>query len=999
MNRYRNGRVQTTEYNNIQPLRPAPIPGSTYVRPMESDGGASNLRALASAFGGMSDVLANFGAADRAEAKANAKMDIEAEFKRNLILGQEDPAVLKKTMADPRFATPRFQIMAGGVEGARQANAWKDSIAQDYVQNYDPTTDGPLDQWLAGKRNAFASDMPDNVKAGFLSSTQPFFDELVVKDRALAAQNTLEKRTEGTIAKYNQVVEDGRKQGWDDARIAQEMVAMGQALKASNVIDHDIGDKALLKIAAIYADKGDQKMVQAILNAQRGGKGSLMDDPAYAQEAIKLRETAMKNYADNRAETNPRARAGILFAASEGQTTEDALNQAAEAGYIDKKEVPGLLAQNYKAIQSKKDRLAAEEKKQQIRMVADEADKELGYSIYLKMTDHNTRGGGYLIKEYSGLPNKTDGAPDRTISEAEVQKQVFDIHEQVVAREYQSQIDAIPPDASPEERARRESAAADWMLNAHLQFYGDAHAVRPQWEKAFVGAAAAVPSVAALKANGVTRDMQYAGELYRKLKQKNSPMLRDIKMSEEDRLLFEAYDFAMSHSMSKDIGAADPAQAWSYAANIVERKAKGELDSPYFEPGVVDAAVKEATDGEAGVDMRSEVIDRARFTYYVNGGDKDAAIKQAIEAVKEDYVTVNGTKVFVGKDRTDDFADLAEEVVYDRWQRYGQRDYNGAVESADDLILVPSGKAGTWRVWRKGGMPLKDENNDDVLVTSRDINALRDYHRTNAELTSYQELKRMKETGATSSWSAAQDLNTMAQRGRDARKDAMIRSREGMSPQEAERLSIPIQKGANPGLDTMSPEEYRKKAVEDALKSSQGNNDLGGGAGSDNLTYDAPTLRKGGGIVRVPKNVIARKKVAMDFFKSKGLTTEQAAGIVGNLTAESAMNTTAKGDKNLPGGSIGIGQWNRERKSRLLAFAKANKRDWHDLETQLEYVWWELNNYETTAFKNLKNAKTVYAATAAMIGYERPLGWKAHAPERGHNFKGRLAYAQRAYSL
>ena len=53
--------------------------------------------------------------------------------------------------------------------------------------------------------------------------------------------------------------------------------------------------------------------------------------------------------------------------------------------------------------------------------------------------------------------------------------------------------------------------------------------------------------------------------------------------------------------------------------------------------------------------------------------------------------------------------------------------------------------------------------------------------------------------------------------------------------------------------------------------------------------------------------VAASKKVqhAMDYFIKQGLTKQQAAGIIGNLHAESGLNTTAIGDNN---SSFGLAQ-------------------------------------------------------------------------------------------
>lgn len=144
----------------------------------------------------------------------------------------------------------------------------------------------------------------------------------------------------------------------------------------------------------------------------------------------------------------------------------------------------------------------------------------------------------------------------------------------------------------------------------------------------------------------------------------------------------------------------------------------------------------------------------------------------------------------------------------------------------------------------------------------------------------------------------------------------------------------------------------------------------------------------------LPANVGGRANVAMGFFQSKGYTKEQAAGIVGNLIAESSLQSSgAIGDN---GTAFGIAQWRGERLTRLKRFAASQGKSWQDFGTQLAFVDMELQNHETAAYNALKNAKTVDEATAAFIGYERPRGWTADNPRGGHNFKGRLTFAAQA---
>lgn len=148
----------------------------------------------------------------------------------------------------------------------------------------------------------------------------------------------------------------------------------------------------------------------------------------------------------------------------------------------------------------------------------------------------------------------------------------------------------------------------------------------------------------------------------------------------------------------------------------------------------------------------------------------------------------------------------------------------------------------------------------------------------------------------------------------------------------------------------------------------------------------------------LPAKVSDRASAAMGYFTSRGWTKEQAAGIVGNLLAESSLNTGARnpGDGNDGSDSVGVAQWNGDRARALKAFASANHSDWRDFNVQLAFVDHELRTSESAAGNALRNAKDVDEATAAFVGYERPAGWSSANPRGGHNYKGRLKFASAA---
>ena len=108
------------------------------------------------------------------------------------------------------------------------------------------------------------------------------------------------------------------------------------------------------------------------------------------------------------------------------------------------------------------------------------------------------------------------------------------------------------------------------------------------------------------------------------------------------------------------------------------------------------------------------------------------------------------------------------------------------------------------------------------------------------------------------------------------------------------------------------------------------------------------------------------------FFISKGLSAEQAAGIAGNMESETnyTWETGVIGDN---GKSMGLAQWNKSRLIRLHQFATDKGKKITDPNTQLEYLWDELQNKEKPAFKKLKETETAKeAGISFMINFERP---------------------------
>lgn len=147
----------------------------------------------------------------------------------------------------------------------------------------------------------------------------------------------------------------------------------------------------------------------------------------------------------------------------------------------------------------------------------------------------------------------------------------------------------------------------------------------------------------------------------------------------------------------------------------------------------------------------------------------------------------------------------------------------------------------------------------------------------------------------------------------------------------------------------------------------------------------------------MPVQVGERSKSAFEFFRAKGWTPQQAAGIVGNLIHESNLSVTARnpGDGRDGSDSIGLAQWNSDRARALQSFAAAKGKDPRDFRTQLEFVDHELNTAESKAAGRLKEAKTPREAAATFAEYFlRPAGAGNGTPEALHGWRNRAKQSE-----
>ena len=156
--------------------------------------------------------------------------------------------------------------------------------------------------------------------------------------------------------------------------------------------------------------------------------------------------------------------------------------------------------------------------------------------------------------------------------------------------------------------------------------------------------------------------------------------------------------------------------------------------------------------------------------------------------------------------------------------------------------------------------------------------------------------------------------------------------------------------------------------------------DVQDGEGNDGRKIDSQDLPGG-----------ANGEKIFNYLKKQGLTDEQAAGVIGNLTAESNLDPNALNPNDVGKPAFGLAQWRGSRYEDLIEFSNSNGLDHTTLEAQLPFMMHELESQSWLGYGALQNATTVSDATRVFeTKFERP---------RPGTFGKRYNFAQIAYDL
>ena len=621
----RDGRVVTPDFTPREALQPAPIPGSTYVRPAQTQQiGMSHYEAIAQALGNFSAGLRTYA---NEKAQEEQKKQEDAYMADFMLKPREEQQRLIREGKVPRL----YADQTAAVWGAGTANDFNNGI--EGWLNEAPPEGMSQEQYIEQKRREFAAGLPKGpAQSAFVKLTQPNLEQAnasIAKRRTDVAAEALADKYLG----YMREVVNKEGKGDPEATITKLAAHMKVLVDDRKAIDGKQANAYWMRLAEEWAAEGRFDLIDELRRNDRLGVGALGNSAEHGLQLDKLSSQAREKY-------NEKNIVGITPLLSEidqkvarGEFTMEEMNKMRNRpelrGVGDEKFSTWFRqsAENAESLRQKKALIdAASDQKARI----SQEDLMKWYQGKLILDD--------IEDEEITLPDGTT----KTYSGADRKRTVLELRA--------AQIDRMAEDKgwSPETKM---------MLT--LREFESNRTVNPAWKSQLKNISGRASQMAA--AEGDMTEIHAAVELYRMMENNNPGYAEMYDLSDEDKAFLENAKIAIESG-------ADPRQAAAFGAKAVEDVIKGTNQYFHIKDEVIEKQVQYQTGSSTNFDasVLADISDLAKFRMKYLREDERTAVQKAGERFYATHVEINGRFVFAGyENMPKDFKPRAEQYMQD----------------------------------------------------------------------------------------------------------------------------------------------------------------------------------------------------------------------------------------------------------------------------------------------------------------------------------------------
>lgn len=697
----KSGRVQTPNLDGLrQAIIPQAQPVDTFVRPQEPPRGPNSLLQIADALSSVNAGLGNYAAKLRQDDK-KAKDEAEDQTK---LQAEVDAATLSGSEWSEKYQhlDPDKKKIYGAYDGMRQADLFTSDIASAYdaIEDKDNVD---IVAWADDMRRKKAAQIDTlEGKAAFIKGSGPAFEAIINGHQKYLAGRNDQKRVEALGSQANLVIQQVKRQGGDKKLIQANLGEILSDAKKLAGLTPENADKVMYSLAQRYAEAGDVDVVDAILNAPRGGRGSLLSDTFYGAESYKVLESAYTSARQKKVEQTPIKKGEFDLAAQEGRLDPKQIEQSP---FHSPEEKATLFRVNEAAKAAAVEKAEKERKLNEARTAYDVSKQDAARQMYSTVMSK----GRMEFVDMDGVLNR-DGTGVETYTAKQQKDDLIKYHEQETTLRAQQRL----------AKGEDPTKVAEDAMKEHLEFYSRIREPRDQWKQMLDGAAMSVSAALAAKGD-VPESAKEAYTVYTTLMRNNPGLVDEMVKDKNTRLLFETYK-TLSQS-----GQGNPTQWWYAANDIVQKSVEGKLPRVEFSDQDFDTQVGGQYQGEFRVEVK-----RYAELLAQTGTPKSAALKKAYDTLYDkSYKEVSGHMLYMGyKELPHGAVELLEDKLDDIAARFGTVRGNGQsvslFDEGDDLFVGQmAGARDSWVVFSKDtNLPVLDDAGAPIVITLSELDRM-----------------------------------------------------------------------------------------------------------------------------------------------------------------------------------------------------------------------------------------------------------------------------------
>jgi len=671
------------------PIQPAPVPRVPFVQAQRVETGG-NLTRLAQSLTHLNQGLNNL-ANTQAQIKADPNSRENQEWiakRQQMTIDQLREEAKNNTANGIRVREDALNLLLAETTAAN----FKRGFLEFYHTEFDKNS-GDLATAFDQYRQQYSETLPNDLSRGqFYRQTETYKQDMLNQDVQQKVEYTVHKLTSALADSFRNTIEDGISQGKTPQEVAGLVFANAATQGDFISLDPASQNQALFELVKEYALQGNEEMVKALLEFDRGNdEGSLREE--YPTQALTLIKQAGGVHREEKQDKDWSIIAQFNKEVREGTLDDERAAYYATTGSLS----PARIGAGRDQSEANKAVLLTNQAKiQEAQAALDIHNNEKLFALsaaYDALEDVN---GITRLKDVE-IPNEK-GTGTQTLT----RQQLID---GVVERK-EAEWEAYIAQAEDLEQALAV------ITQDRIKWYSSNNILNKRWEAQFSGLAARLPLLDLAKGGALVDHAKAVAALYRDIKSSNPAYLDSLSIDAKSLEFLEGYDEALELGMDSDAALLDASQMVS-RPDTEKRKVR-------LEPSARLRLVEDIA-YDLGVDERSYYMIEKKVERLSERGATETVIRESLKKELERTSFVhNGMLIFNHRDLPPDFLPLVNDILKQQHELY-KKEY-GLPDNSDDLYIDRDSTGSHWviRSKSKAGMVVGTQTiNADTLSAQR----------------------------------------------------------------------------------------------------------------------------------------------------------------------------------------------------------------------------------------------------------------------------------------